>query len=585
MASTTLSLTAYHNCDDVQLYWKASNDKEKNIAIDDCVGFAIYRRRKGKDGQWGPDEILRNRVGFKDDTEAEAEKEDSTKPSDIWPFQSYSWTDHGANSNQVVCYQVHAMSLPDGATIGEDKLSIIFSSGWSAAIQVDAACDNNFSAFFNRGFVMSQFVSRMIRENNWKTRDIKNNVKVIEEPLRRFMSGELRKGVLALLDSVIEDPQLELYAALYELDDEELIRQLTLLNKRAHIVLSNGSGKSKDGNEKSRATLHDAGVDVYDRLLGSKGLGHNKFAVVYNKKTKKARKVWTGSMNWSSSGMCTQVNNAVLIEDENIAQSYFDHWHQLADAGNDFTAELITGNATFDQAQEGQNPQVWFTPVRKHSTKNTTNGIDLLALSDAVKQAKEMVLYVMFQPGNEPLQSIMGLPESVIVKGVVSTLNPSLEEAFELNGPGMDNKRYGGRLVIPDGIHASFSAWLQEITRDEFLYPNLNPGIGHAITHSKMIVIDPLSDDCTVITGSHNFSASASEKNDENFIIVKGNKALAEAYAVACLGTYAHYRWRAYVADKQAKNLPVWSHLNTKPSWQKDCLTKEVKNTLNYWCR
>ena len=84
-----------------------------------------------------------------------------------------------------------------------------------------------------------------------------------------------------------------------------------------------------------------------------------------------------------------------------------------------------------------------------------------------------------------------------------------------------------------------------------------------AIVHSKAIVIDPFSDDCAVITGSHNFSASASEKNDENLVIVRGNKKLAQAYALHINGVYDHYSWRAFLgsggdADQIYKPLDGW---------------------------
>jgi phosphatidylserine/phosphatidylglycerophosphate/cardiolipin synthase-like enzyme len=43
-----------------------------------------------------------------------------------------------------------------------------------------------------------------------------------------------------------------------------------------------------------------------------------------------------------------------------------------------------------------------------------------------------------------------------------------------------------------------------------------------SLVHAKTIGIDPLSDVCVVITGSHNFSVSASERNGENLAIVHG---------------------------------------------------------------
>jgi hypothetical protein len=74
---------------------------------------------------------------------------------------------------------------------------------------------------------------------------------------------------------------------------------------------------------------------------------------------------------------------------------------------------------------------------------------------------------------------------------------------------------------------------------------------GQAIIHDKIVVIDPLSDDCVVITGSHNLGYKASYANDENMLIIHGNKALAAAYAVHVLDVYDHYKFRA-ILEQQA---------------------------------
>jgi hypothetical protein len=57
-------------------------------------------------------------------------------------------------------------------------------------------------------------------------------------------------------------------------------------------------------------------------------------------------------------------------------------------------------------------------------------------------------------------------------------------------------------------------------------------------------VIDPFSDDCTVITGSHNLGFRASHNNDENMVIIRGHRGLAQAYACHVLDIYDHYAWR-----------------------------------------
>jgi len=50
--------------------------------------------------------------------------------------------------------------------------------------------------------------------------------------------------------------------------------------------------------------------------------------------------------------------------------------------------------------------------------------------------------------------------------------------------------------------------------------------------------------------GSHNLSANASEQNDENYFIIRGNQDLADAYACEIVRLYDHYRFRAFVSGK-----------------------------------
>jgi len=66
-------------------------------------------------------------------------------------------------------------------------------------------------------------------------------------------------------------------------------------------------------------------------------------------------------------------------------------------------------------------------------------------------------------------------------------------------------------------------------------------------------VIDPRLDDCHVILGSHNLGFKASYSNDENMLIISGNRALAEAYAVHILDVYDHYRFRAIETERKRK--------------------------------
>ncbi len=579
-SNVRIYVSCYHNCDDVELFWRTRVDERDDSLIPGCLGFMLQRQRKKEDGTWGPIEILRNRVGFTDQNSLSTDS--TTQPSSIWPFQTYNWTDHGANSGQTVRYRISAMRLPPGGVAGVTQMETIADSDWTKPIDVSAKCSNGLSAFFNRGFVMSQFVSRMMRQNNWKPTDIKDQIKNLEQPLRIFLSGDLRVAILDLLDEVSSNPALSLYAALYELSDTEIITKLANLGSRAHVLLANGSNKKEDGNKDARDLLRDAGVDVKDRILAYKGLGHNKFVVVVQSPGNQAIKAWTGSTNWAPTGLCTQVNNGLLIQDPAAAKVYLDQWQRLADAGNNFPPALVESNA--QSPYTINNLDIWFTRVRNPSKNYTSPGSDIQELINQVKSAKEMILYVMFQPGPEPLTTILSLAPDLYVRGVVSTVTKSLNERFEITGIEQKSKSYTTALIQPQGIEQGFSYWIDEVTKNQFLYPSKNPGVGHAITHSKMIVIDPLSENCKVITGSHNFSTSASQNNDENFVIVHGNKDLAEAYAVACLATYSHYHWRAYVKEQTEAGKEIWQHLSADPNWQEWYLSGPFKRHLSLWC-
>ena len=416
-----LKLTAYHNCDDVQLFWRTGVDGEDDVPIAGCLGFSIERRRKNSDDVWGEPEVLRNRVGFTNQLPIGADGSPVylTKPSSVWPYQRYDWTDHGANNGQTVMYRVVAVGLPEGEP-GNVELQPIADSGWTEAIKVDGTTANGISVFFNRGAVMSQYVSRIARKNNWSAPEIKEHIRELEEPLRRFLSGELRVELLRILDQVIENPELSFYAALYELGDAELIQRLQLLRGRAHIVLANGSNDSGDGNADARAALLEAEVNVDNRMLGSKGLGHNKFAVVVRTADQKPLSAWTGSTNWAATGLCTQLNNGILFENEAIAGLFLEQWQRLADAENAFPPELVAANA--ESPRSTDNIDVWFTRIKNSVTGKP--GPDLKALIELVNNAQSVILYVMFQPGAEPLASVLlkAQTSNVIVKGVVSTV-------------------------------------------------------------------------------------------------------------------------------------------------------------------
>jgi hypothetical protein len=524
------SLAVYANADDALLLWTV--DELDPL----CRGFAVERELGGRRA-WldnyappGPREYQRGRH----------------QGSDEWPFRSFWWTDHEVEAGDTVRYRV--VPVLSRAHAPSEELA----SEWSEPRTLGST--GAYRAYFNRGFVISQFMSRYLDQHYpgltraAALRAFKRDIGAdVEDRLRAFLSGHLRTALLELLAG-----DGDIYAALFELTDEELIRALERLGPRAHVVLANGSvqrvapettaqARLRDENEAARTRLRAHGVEVFDRFISPGALGHNKFLVVTGADGKPA-KAWTGSTNWSPTGLCTQLNNGLLIDDPGVAAAYLAQWGALRDAGGAHPSALATANGT--PAQIG-GTSVHFTRARKR--------VDLDVLGQVVREAREGVLFLMFIPGGSgvvaDVRAVAEANPDVLLRGVISelprgpvdeTTGTTTRVRVTLFGdPAVAGPRTYD-VVQPRGFEHVAATWAQETTRQQFL-----SNVGHAIIHSKVLIADPFGDAPVVVTGSHNFSISASEKNDENFVVVRGERTLAEAYAVNVENAWRHYAVRA----------------------------------------
>ena len=145
--------------------------------------------------------------------------------------------------------------------------------------------------------------------------------------------------------------------------------------------------------------------------------------------------------------------------------------------------------------------------------------------------------------------------------------------------PGFPNGRRDAQLkldsrAVPAGAITSndaFGAWEAELAK-----------FGFAIIHNKIVVIDPFGDNCSVVTGSHNLGFRASHNNDENMVIIRGHRALAEAYACHVLDIYDHYAWRYWLKqDPQIFGKP----LEPDDKWQERYISgSDVKSPeMHFW--
>jgi phosphatidylserine/phosphatidylglycerophosphate/cardiolipin synthase-like enzyme len=560
-----IEIQAIPSCDDVFVVWRA------HAPIRDCTGFALYRKHLVAPKK-GLIDIVQNRIS------SSLAQPYVTESSETSPIRRFSWTDHRIYSGDQVQYAVKPVVHRNNENPFVDENS---ASPWSNVVTLSPACGDSFSCYFNRGLIMSQFMSRYMLRREIDPADSARVKRMIsdstERSIRRYLGGEMLKKILGMLDEALQSKQ-HIFLALFELSDEDLISRIEKLGMRAHILLANGpyvSGKP-DANSDSRRRLKRANVDVKDRMLRpSQGLGHNKFLVVCDSQ-KRPMMVWTGSANWSPTALCTQINNSILIESPEVARVFLDQWHLLSEAGSGYPDSLVKSNSSAKQSKIGRvRVDSWFARTQELR--------DLAAVSKLIENAERGVLFLMFSPGKSPLLDVItkrASEKGLYVHGVISTMARGSTDRSQVTLIHQSDRRVVPlKIVQPQGIRHNLSHWAAEVTRKEFLQ-----GIGWAIVHSKVIVIDPFDLRAAVVTGSHNFSKSASTKNDENMVIITGNSQLASAYAVNVKSVYDHFRWRAFVARAEDERKDPTSFLRDDKEWQYEWFRSGEKQTeLSFW--
>jgi len=86
--------------------------------------------------------------------------------------------------------------------------------------------------------------------------------------------------------------------------------------------------------------------------------------------------------------------------------------------------------------------------------------------------------------------------------------------------------------------------------------------------------------------GQGNFSGNASTANDESFVIARGNQELAASSAAHIMGVYDHYRWLAFLGERQDRkdSKSLTGCLSESDAWLSRKLNSSARE-LKFWVR
>ncbi len=573
---------------------------------DGCMGFALYRV-----DDKGHETPLPSHAVFQGETIQPGQT------TEQFPIQKFYWKDVYARPlvdktkiSPVFRYKIVPLEGSPGSLTPMKSLPILTTN----QVTLTSECSPSLSAVFNRGLISTQHVSFELK-GHINPDSLKETIAKPGNQLRLDLAGDMIGTLTGFLKRAANGGTI--YAALYELTDVELIQGLVNLGSKLQIVLADiVSPKPKDGttakpgeNDAAWKKIHalTKGNSFY-RKPPSGHIVHNKFLVYADSGGPKA--VLTGSTNWTDTGLCAQTNNALIIEDANVAERYLAYWNTLK--ADEKAVEAGTGKFQGDDMRDfdstgkpftldGQTDQrsgltSYFspnTPAARSAAKKKSGKelmpVDMKDLSARVMAAKQAVLFLAFIPGTPSITEFAAAAQKakkdLFVRGCVTSPDAAGNFRYDLTGTSPPRTAKGRKKAPPKQDPRVIAA--TALNRDK-LPQGWKPELlkaGFAITHDKIVVIDPFDDaNCTVITGSHNLGYQASYNNDENLVMIKGNKKLAMAYATHVLDVYDHFAWRWSIrngdqdADATLKSTPdEWL------DWYFDSNGKIKTAQLKFW--
>ena len=469
-----------------------------------------------------------------------------------------------------------------------------------------------FESTFTNGVLAAQWLRNVLLEDGVK--EPNELIEMISDPhngIRKYLTGDV---IPMLRDYLRQDGAFLI--ALYELEDLELVEFLLENKNKIRIILANTglSGKEWDErNSKAREALIGAGVDIQHRMFNnSSQIGHNKF-VVHIPPGGGPRSVFTGSTNWTATGLAGQSNNALIVHNDDVAGAYVEYWERMFNdklaAPAKFSDAMPDNQQGKDFRRSNEKPVViptgpkssieaWFSPNMQSRNKGKATPPDLNEVYRLMRRANHAVLFLAFYPGQSGKDCIVGeaidigiKDKKLIVTGAVSSPQAMPNyKAGKKNDP--DDESDDTPAESPHTFEKANVAVVRaskiddrSLLEDFGAEEQTAKAVG-AIIHDKVLVVDPLSDECVVVLGSHNLGFKASYANDENMLIVKGDRALAEAYAVHILDVYDHYRFRAIEAELKRQGKKGWSgFLVNDDTWMDGYVDRSKGALMRYFAR
>ncbi|MFD2571689.1 phospholipase D-like domain-containing protein [Spirosoma soli] len=458
------------------------------------------------------------------------------------PIQDFFWSDFTVRPGRDYRYRILARGgLPGAMTT-------------LAEVTVDITTEQNgnghaHDVYFNRGVAGSQAFVNRFGSAPFATIEAQRHDEVYT-----WLSRGLREAMVEFI-RLATGPGFALRLGVYEFNYEPVMQELADAIQRGVDVQIVVHARADNDDERREMTHLRERVDRLGLTLvttfrqRTATISHNKFFVLLENGDPKA--VWTGSTNLTNGGIHGHSNVGHVVRLPNVAEQYLRYW-QLLQADSDSATiragtlqmaidPIVGAQATANETGVYFSPRAqlrvldWYAEQMDGQTKpafiTVPFGLDKRFETVLARSGRKNPIYVMSDK-TDP-----GLRANAIVK------NPANQTAF------------GKMLNQPNNLEG----WIKERMTP------LNSRVRYV--HTKYLLLDPLGDDPVTISGSANFSESSIQRNDENMLVIRGDKRVADIYFGEFMRLFRHFYFRNLVTSVDSGSQPDRLFLDETPAW------------------
>ena len=521
-AQDTFRVKAYAGTNGVLLAFDLDKARKPGF-----LGFAIEQKESNKPWQW-----LLNSLTFPG--KAHTIPKWNATPSNLAPIQKYRWADYSIEPGTTCKYRVH-LAYAGQLTLGE-SLEI--------EVRTDDGKPEDHRVYFNRAVAASQSFGRKFPDVDKLLRENKD-LPIEDWPAapREWLENGLLDAILRFI-SRAKDGKWALDIAIYEYELKAIVDAVNKAHKAGiDVRVLYHAKKGDEQTSQNEASLKKIPAARKRGRVTSK-IFHDKF-IVLSKISAAGKRVpqavLCGSTNFTENGVYRQANVVHETDDKTIAERYCSLfnviWNDPADVAA--TRTWINGNNPIDP---GKRTFAGFSP--------RTGKADLAEFINIINAAgKDLLFATAFRLPDDILDALLGTANDPVLRyGIQNT-------ASRITGFHADRT---AEFTAPALLSNGLEGWVKE---------GLKGQRGNLLVHTKVIVSNFTTDDPIVISGSHNLSVPASNGNDENYLIMRGDTDLADRYGLEILRFYEHYRFRYYAKKLKLKKVKP---LEVDDSWADD---------------